>query len=416
MTEQNQNTTAYHINPDNLVQDKKPMSEWKETKLHEIVIDPITYGVVQPGAEDKDGVFLIRGGDVQNGRISNNLRTISKKLSVQFSRTILFGGELIISLVGNPGEVAIIPSYLKGSNLARQVGLIRLSNEINNQFLYYYLKSSIGKGKMKELTMGSVQQVINLKDLKNLIVSYPTSIEQRAIASILGSLDDKIDLLHRQNQTLEKMAETLFRQWFVEVAKEDWEEDVLRNYVSVVDNRGKTPPNNDIPTEYPLIEANALNGEGRLINYSVVKKYVTRNTFNNWFRDKLIKYDSLITTVGANIGTLAMFVIESGNIAQNIIGISANKISPFYLYQILKYKENEIFQMDIGGVQPSIKVPHLLSLEIPIPPTELQKEFDIQIINFVFKMETNYKQIRTLSTLRDTLLPKLMSGEIRVEM
>jgi len=112
---------------------------------------------------------------------------------------------------------------------------------------------------------------------------------------------------------------------------------------------------------------------------------------------------------------MAMFVIEKGNIAQNLIGLSANGISPFYLYQMLKFKGDEILQMDIGGVQPSLKVPHILSMEIPIPPIELQNKFDTHIFEFVSKMEINYNQIRTLIQTRDTMLPKLMSGEVRVE-
>ncbi len=123
-----------------------------------------------------------------------------------------------------------------------------------------------------------------------------------------------------------------------------------------------------------------------------------------------------MTTVGANIGAMAMYVIEKGNIAQNIIGLSAERISPFYLYEILKYRIGEILQLDIGGVQPSIKVPHLLSMIIPIPPKEIENKFVEAIKPMIDKMENNYLEILTLESLRDTLLPKLMSGEVRVKM
>lgn len=190
--------------------------------------------------------------------------------------------------------------------------------------------------------------------------------------------------------------------------------DSLGNYITVVDNRGKTPPISQALTEYPLIEANSLNGESRLVNYSVIKKYVDSQTFQTWFRDHLRKYDILITTVGANIGAMAMYVLERGNIAQNIIGLSVKKISPFYLYQTLKNKIDEILQLDIGGVQPSIKVPHLLSLLILIPPKETEQKFVDFIKPVMNKMENTYLEISTLESLRDTLLPKLMSGEVRV--
>ena len=109
-----------------------------------------------------------------------------------------------------------------------------------------------------------------------------------------------------------------------------------------------------------------------------------------------------------------MFLIEKGSIAQNVVALSPSAISPFYLYQFLKFSQKQIMQLDIGGVQPSIKVPHLLSMLIPIPTKEKQKIFGGQLIKITSKMELNYKQIRTLEKLRDTLLPKLMSGEAKV--
>ena len=115
------------------------------------------------------------------------------------------------------------------------------------------------------------------------------------------------------------------------------------------------------------------------------------------------------------LGNFSMFLTESGNIAQNLIGISPIDISPFYIYQILKYRRIEILKLDIGGVQPSIKVPHLLLLNIEIPPINLSNKFDSIIKPIVEKLELNYSQIQTLSETRNILLPKLMSGEIRVE-
>ncbi|HMN17542.1 MAG TPA: restriction endonuclease subunit S [Ignavibacteriaceae bacterium] len=291
------------------------------------------------------------------------------------------------------------------------------------RFIYYFLTQDEIVNYLDSVAEGSTSAYPSLTPdiITGIDINAPELPEQRSIASILSSLDDKIDLLHRQNKTLEALAETLFRQWFVEPvrrggeADEGWVEDSLGNYLSVVDNRGKTPPFSFDKTEYPLIEANALNGDSRLVNYSVVKKYVDAGTFNTWFRDKLRKYDTLMTTVGANIGALAMYVIEKGNIAQNIIGLSAQKISPFYLYQTMKYRIGEISQLDIGGVQPSIKVPHLLSMIIPIPPEIVEQRFIQTTKPMIDKMENNYLEILTLESLRDTLLPKLMSGEVRVK-
>jgi type I restriction enzyme, S subunit len=232
---------------------------------------------------------------------------------------------------------------------------------------------------------------------------------------MLSSLDVKIDLLNRQNKTLEAMAETLFRQWFIEEAKDDWEELALKELVKVIDNRGKTPPYQDFKTEHPIIEVNALTNDGRLVNYSVIRKFVDDSIFQTWFRQHLEDLDILFSTVGS-IGSIGMFFKNGACVAQNVIGIRAmNKISNFYLYQWLLYNQEEIRELDIGSVQPSIKVPHLLALQIRIPDKNILDKFDLVIKGFIDKLKSNQEQIQTLENLRDTLLPKLMSGEIRVQ-
>src|SRR5262249_39674467 len=104
---------------------------WKVTRLHDLTSTErqITYGVVKRGDTDGVGVQFIRGGDISNGAIAvESLRTISKELSTIYKRTLLRGGELLVSLVGNPGEVAIAPMQLAGANIARQVGMVVLPN------------------------------------------------------------------------------------------------------------------------------------------------------------------------------------------------------------------------------------------------------------------------------------------------
>ena len=289
-------------------------------------------------------------------------------------------------------------------------------NEIEPKFLYYIVSSDETTEILDIIAEASTSTYPSLKpsDIENLEILLPPLQEQKAIGEVLSSLDDKIDLLHRQNKTLESLAETLFRHHFIDNAQPDWELEELGKYVNVVDNRGKTPPNQKEITPYPVIEVNALGKESRLVDYSVIRKYVDKETFENWFRANPKKYDTLISTVGS-IGELSMFLVEKGNIAQNVIALQAKEISPFYIYQILKYKKEEVMQLDIGGVQPSIKVPHLLSIIIPIPKIEVQNAFDEQMIAFTNKIKNNQKQIQTLENLRDTILPKLISGDVRVQ-
>ena len=180
---------------------------------------PITYGVVKPGETPKDdGVPFIRGGDIKDGVIDkSSLRTITKEVSEQYKRTLLRGGELLVSLVGNPGEVALVPAELAGANLARQVGLVRLDeNRVNTAYVQYYLRSPHGKGQLAANSLGSVQSVINLKELKKLEIPLPEKGVQDQVAHIFLTLDEKLQLNHQINQTLEQMAQAIFKSWFVD--------------------------------------------------------------------------------------------------------------------------------------------------------------------------------------------------------
>lgn len=201
---------------------------------------PITYGVVKPGIHDSSGIKFIRGGDIINGEIQiPQLRTISLDISNQYKRTLLKGGELLISLVGNPGQVAIVPESLSGANIARQVGLVRLKNNIDVRYIKYFLMSPPGQESLRTKSIGSVQQVINLSDLKEILIPFPPLPVQQKIASILGALDDKIELNRRMNKTLEDISQTLFRHWFVENPEmENWPTGKITDICLTIENGG----------------------------------------------------------------------------------------------------------------------------------------------------------------------------------
>lgn len=389
------------------------MSEWRECKLDEL-------GTLQRGRSRHRPryAFHLYGGQypfIQTGEIRAARKCIRK-----YEHTYTEAGleqsklwpknTLCITIAANIAELAILSfdACFPDSVL----GFIPDKDKTDLDFIYYTLTHF--QKELKHIGEGSVQDNINLGTFQDVMFPIPTLPEQKAIAAVLSSLDDKIDLLHRQNLTLEAMAETLFRQWFVVEARKDWEEKPLGDFVKVIDNRGKTPPYQDIPTPYPIIEVNALTGKNRLVDYSVIRKYVTEETFNTWFRGHPKKFDSLISTVGS-IGEISMFLVEKGSIAQNVVALSAINISPIYLFEFLKNAKDEIKELDIGSVQPSIKVPHLLSIKITVPPIEKIELFDNQVKSYLRKMLVNDNQIQILEALRDNLLPKLMSGEVRVK-
>ena len=188
----------------------------------------------------------------------------------------------------------------------------------------------------------------------------------------------------------------------------------LGDLVTSIDNRGKTPPLSSEVTDYPIIDVRALSGISRIIDYSNCTKYVLEETYNNWFRSGHPKpYDILISTVGS-LAEMKIYLGNIGCIAQNVVGFRSNGISPLYLYQYLSYIKNDLVSYNIGSVQPSIKVTHIIKHPIYVPAEERLNSFDEMARSMTEQIYSNSKEIENLKILRDTLLPKLMSGELDV--
>lgn len=172
----------------------------------------ITYGVVKPG--DIGSIPFVRGGDLIGGEVRlNRLRTITNEVSAQYSRTLLRGGELLMCLVGVPGQCAIAPAELAGANIARQVGLIRLKPDVNAEYVKDYLQSPPGQKSLGTYTGGSVQQVINLGDLRQVEIPLPErsrqdemvarlAISKRLTRNLAQKFENKLTALIELKQSL----------------------------------------------------------------------------------------------------------------------------------------------------------------------------------------------------------------------
>ena len=177
----------------------------------------ITYGIVKVGDFIPGGVPVIRGGDIRDNRIVfDDHKRVSEEVSQTHKRTILQGGEIIINLISDPGHTAIVPPENAGYNVSRDVAVIPLLDSVSHSYVNYVLKSPQAIAWFESRLQGSVTQKINLSTLREYPVPLPPLPEQKAIAHILGTLDDKIELNRRMNATLEGMAQALFKSWFVD--------------------------------------------------------------------------------------------------------------------------------------------------------------------------------------------------------
>ena len=286
---------------------------------------------------------------------------------------------------------------------------------IDGDFLYYILANddffaySMATSKGTKMPRGD----------KTSIMQYEVPIfdidTQRKIASVLRSLDEKIELNSTINNNLEEQISALFANMFGHFIDSLDNSDIkLGDLIESVDNRGKTPPLSDEPTDYPIIDVRALSGNSRIIDYTNCTKYVSKEAYNNWFRSGHPKeYDILISTVGS-LAEMKIFLGTTGCIAQNVVGFRKKGISPLYLYQYLNYIKNDLVAYNIGSVQPSIKITHIIKHSIYVASKEDIEIFDSIARDITKKIFANCQENEALKQMRDTLLPKLMSGELDV--
>lgn len=301
-------------------------------------------------------------------------------------------------------------------------------NTLLPEYARYLFRDISFRREVYQLATGDIRFNISQESLANIEIEIPDLPTQRQIAQILSSLDDKIELNLQMNQTLEAMAQAIFKEWFihfnfpgfdgelVDGLPKDWKYSELNEIISfVVDNRGKTPPIIEDKREgIPLIEVNALINSPVVAQQHLAKKFVDEETYTNWFRKgHPEKGDVLFSTVGS-IGEVAVSFGEQICIAQNIIALRS-KFKGYFLYFTLKSIKQNLLSLDISSVQPSIKVPHLLKQEIIVPGDDIINEFENTLSPLLERIFENEMEIKVLTQVRDSLLPKLITGKIEMQ-
>jgi len=281
---------------------------------------------------------------------------------------------------------------------------------IEPKYAYYFLKTI----DFTQFNAGSSVPTLNRNHIHGLDILLPPLHEQKAIAGILSSLDDKIDLLHRQNKTLEEMAQTIFRKWFIEPCKDeipsDWEEKYLKD-IYIFEKGFEPGSKNYLGEEEPntirfIRVGDLLDDKGD----TFIKKDLAKVICDE--KDLLMSFDGTIGRV--NFGL-------KGTFSSGIRKIySKNPIYDNLGFKYLIFTSKDIQEL-INSHSSGSVILHASSsinyLSFPLPNNENYiKEFN-KIIDPIFdKILQNKKQIHTLEQLRDTLLPKLMSGEVRVKL
>ena len=398
------------------------MSEWKECKLADVA--KVQTGPFGSQLHQKDYkaigtpiLTLEHLGD--NSIIHSEPPLVGDADKERLNKYTLQTGDIVFSRVGSVDRCAFVHEEENGWMFSGRLLRVRAQQHVvNPRFLSFYVSQETFKNTIRMIAVGATMPSINTGILNSVDIVIPPLPEQRAIAGVLSSLDDKIDLLHRQNKTLEGMAEALWRKMFVEEAEPGWKNGKLGDLITSIETgrrpKGGIDPN--LTVGVPSIGAESINGLG---NYDFNKtKYITEEYYSQMNSGKIQNYDILIYKDGAYIGKKSMFAngfpFDKCCVNEHVFILRTGKVnSQLFLYFVLEQEELE--QLNANSAQPGLNQEALKSFEIIYPNKDLIDDFGIKEKPLIDKIFLNSVQIRTLSRLRDTLLPKLMSGQMRVK-
>lgn len=320
---------------------------------------------------------------------------------------------------GKTAQVSILENSEVGFGSTEFIVLRAKPGVSDKDFIYYLAICPLLRDKaIKSMVGSSGRQRVQQGVLNDTEFFAPPLEEQIKIGRTLRALDDKIENNTKINHHLEQIAQAIFKSWFVDfepwggVMPDDWREVPFGSLVQSIDNRGKTPPLAQRPTDYPIIDVKALSGSQRIIDFNNCTKFVEAETYNSWFRSvHLAPYDILLSTVGS-LAEMKLFIGNRGCIAQNVVGFRS-KI-PLYLYQYLQYIKDDLVSYNIGSVQPSIKVTHIIKHPILVPTADVLQKFNEAVQPITEEVYTNHCQSEHLAAIRDLLLPRLISGELSI--
>jgi len=362
---------------------------WKWVKLGDEI--ELLYGKGLIEKERKNGIYPVYGSSGIIGYHNNYL---------------VKGPGVIIGRKGSVGEVNLSKTDFYPIDTTYY---LKLKND-NDIFFFYYLLKTL---RLNEINSHSAVPGLSREDIYSLYIPLPPLPEQKAIAEVLSSIDDKIELLHRQNKTLEKMAMTLFRQWFIEPTRdglpEGWEEKKLKDVY--IFEKGIEPGSKNY-LETPSVDAIRFIRVGDMLD-NKANVYIQKDLVGN----SICKFDDLLVSFDGTVGRVS-FGIE---------GCYSSGIRKIYsedeIYNKLWLKHqifiSEEIQDEINMYAEGTTILHASSsidyLSFVFPPKEKINEY-VKFFDPIYKKILHNKtQIQTLEKLRDILLAKLISGELRVK-
>jgi len=400
------------------------LTEWREVCLGD-------YAKVLGGYAFKSTDFLPYGDypvikikNIAKGYLDmSECQYISSSIAAQASRFKAEYGDILIAMTGSHitqpssmvGRVAKYNIHVE-SYINQRVGKVISIDKslLDTNFLYYFMTCEDTTYSLANIASGSAQANISSEQIESLELLLPDIDEQKAIAEVLSSLDDKIDLLTRQNKTLEDLAQAFFRKWFVEDADEKLKKYPLSELMVIQNGFAFRSRDYQDAGKYKIVTIK--NVQDGFIDTS-------GTTFLNQLPVGMPDYvlltigDVLISLTG-NVGRVGIVVEDNLLLNQRVAKISP--YNPEYLPFLYFYFRNEttreyLINLAHGTAQANLSPIETLKTEVSFSKTLIKKYSEL-FMPMYQKIIKNKQQIIVLQKLRDTLLPKLISGEVRVKL
>ena len=388
------------------------MSEWKEYKLGEIAVKMTSGGTPKTSKSEyyDGGIPWLNTKEINFNRINKTEKTISK-LGLENSSAKWIPKKSVIVAMYGATAAKVAYSLIDLTTNQACCNIIVNKEKADSLFVYYYLLSVYTE--LENLACGAAQQNLSVGVISNFPIFLPPLAEQGRIAGILSSLDDKIDLLTRQNRTLESMVETLFRQYFNEKDNDDTIEQLIciQNGYAFKSQDFKEMGTNGV--------VKIKNISGGVINIDTTDYIDSQIADAIHPKFRISSGDILIAMTGAEIGKLGIIPSTDKSLWLNQrVGLLVEKYkgAKYLAYLQLKsdFGQDYIENTATGSAQPNISGNGIEKCGFPKLSESDIIEYSYQIGELYDKVIFNLGQISTLVKLRNILLPKLMNGEIIV--
>jgi type I restriction enzyme S subunit len=411
---------------------------WASSNLGKLSSE-ITVGFVGPMVAEyrPTGIPFLRSQNVEPFRINDNeLRFIGSEFHARIKKSRLRSGDVVIVRTGTPGISAVIPDWLDNANCADLV-IVRPSGELDPHFLAYFL-NSVALHHIDSRLVGAVQQHFNVSSARELPVAHPSLAEQRRIVGVLRSIDRKIELNRLMNQTLESMSRAIFRSWFVDfdpvAAKAAGRQpfgmsaDIAALFPGGFVNSDLGP----IPIGWhhaPLAElAHIIMGAsppGESYNYSGAgvslingpvefgERFPVRTKWTTAPTRRSQDGDLIICVRGSTTGRM---VKSNGEycLGRGVCAIRAKRGGQSFIDAAVELNLDRLLSLTAGSVFPNLSGTDIEAFEVLAPSEPVVLAYSSLADRLNARIQANVEQTHTLAALRDTLLPKLMSGELRI--